>query len=430
MEKVKRKAVSIFFTWAADLFLSAGIVNPNTVPVVHAETTVYVTPTDSKYHAYKCGNGTYTPTTLSNALAMGLTPCSKCFGSGYVPNPEPAPAPEPEPAPEPTPAPKPMKINKTSIILVKGQTSKLKASNAAGKVSWSSSKKSIASVSGNGKVTAKKKGKAVITARAGADTKQCKVTVEEPKLNLKNISLDIKKTKNLKLSGCKHSVTWTSSNPSVAKVSKGKVTAKQAGFAKITAKVHGKKYTCKVQVKKPKIQKIVLTESSIRLEYEEEKEISFRTVPANAAGYYDFSVKSSDTSVAGVFYDDENTIVIRSSQKSGKAEISVSGGGKTAKCQVVVDKPAVRELTLGETSLTLKPGESRSIFFGAEPNDAPDYYEAVWKSGNTGVATVEEIYQGSRYATVKATGEGETDITLTLGNRTAACHVTVQPDVP
>lgn len=341
MEKVKRKAVSIFFTWAAILFLSAGVVNPNTVPVVHAETTVYVTPTGSKYHAYKCGNGMYTPTTLSNALAMGLTPCSKCFGSGYVPNPEPAPAPgpEPEPAPEPepTPAPKPMKINKTSILLVKGQTSKLKASNAAGKVSWSSSKKSVASVSGNGKVTAKKKGKAVITARAGADTKQCKVTVEEPKLNLKNISLDIKKTKKLKLSGCKHSVTWTSSNPSVAKVSKGKVTAKRAGSAKITAKVHGKKYTCKVQVKKPKIQKIVLSEISIQLEYEKEKEISFRTVPANTAGYYDFSVKSSDTSVAGVFYDDEeNTIVIRSSQKSGKAEISVSGGSITATCHVIV----------------------------------------------------------------------------------------------
>ncbi len=426
MEKVKRKAVSIFFTWAAVLFLSAGIVNPNTVPVVHAEATVYVTPTGSKYHAYKCGNGTYTPTTLSNALAMGLTPCSKCFGSGYVPNPNP----EPAPAPEPTPVPKPMKINKTSVILVKGQTLKLKVSNAPGKVSWSSSKKSIASVSGNGKVTGKKKGKAVITARAGADAKQCKVTVEEPKLNLKNISLDIKKTKKLKLSGCKHSVTWTSSNPSVAKVSKGKVTAKGVGSAKITAKAHGKKYTCKIQVKKPKIQKIVLSESSIQLEYEKEKEIRFRTVPANAAGYYGFSVKSSNASVASVFYDDENTIVIRSNQKSGKADISVSGGGKTAKCQVVVDKPAVRELTLDETSLTLKPDESRRIFFSVEPNDAPDYHEAVWKSINTGIATVEAGYQGSRYATIKAAGEGETDITLTLGGITATCHVTVQPDIP
>ncbi|SKA04201.1 hypothetical protein SAMN02745116_02225 [Pilibacter termitis] len=42
--------------------------------------TVYVTPTGSKYHTHKCGNGTYSPTTLDEAQARGLTPCKKCFG--------------------------------------------------------------------------------------------------------------------------------------------------------------------------------------------------------------------------------------------------------------------------------------------------------------------------------------------------------------
>ena len=42
-------------------------------------TTVLVTPTGSKYHARKCGNGTYTETTLEAALANNLTPCSKCY---------------------------------------------------------------------------------------------------------------------------------------------------------------------------------------------------------------------------------------------------------------------------------------------------------------------------------------------------------------
>ena len=41
--------------------------------------TVYVTPTGSKYHTHKCGNGTYTPATLEEAQARGLEPCSKCF---------------------------------------------------------------------------------------------------------------------------------------------------------------------------------------------------------------------------------------------------------------------------------------------------------------------------------------------------------------
>lgn len=40
---------------------------------------VMVTPTGSKYHLYKCGNGTYTWTSLSSALACGLTPRKKCF---------------------------------------------------------------------------------------------------------------------------------------------------------------------------------------------------------------------------------------------------------------------------------------------------------------------------------------------------------------
>ena len=50
-------------------------------PEQNNEQTVYVTPTGSKYHTHKCGNGTYTPDTLSEAQARGLTPCSKCYGN-------------------------------------------------------------------------------------------------------------------------------------------------------------------------------------------------------------------------------------------------------------------------------------------------------------------------------------------------------------
>lgn len=42
--------------------------------------TVLVTPTGSKYHNHKCGNGTYTPATLEEAQGRGLEPCKKCFG--------------------------------------------------------------------------------------------------------------------------------------------------------------------------------------------------------------------------------------------------------------------------------------------------------------------------------------------------------------
>lgn len=41
--------------------------------------TVLVTPTGSKYHSRKCGNGNYSPATLEQAQQKGLTACSKCF---------------------------------------------------------------------------------------------------------------------------------------------------------------------------------------------------------------------------------------------------------------------------------------------------------------------------------------------------------------
>lgn len=71
------------------------------------------------------------------------------------------------------------------------------------------------------------------------------------KLNKTKLTLNVGETATLKLTGTKKTVTWSSSKKSVATVSKkGKVSAKKEGTATITAKVSGKKYTCKVTVKK------------------------------------------------------------------------------------------------------------------------------------------------------------------------------------
>lgn len=71
------------------------------------------------------------------------------------------------------------------------------------------------------------------------------------KINKKKATLKVGQTLQLKVTGTKGKVKWTSSKKSVATVSsKGRVKAKKKGSATITAKVGKKKYTCKVTVKK------------------------------------------------------------------------------------------------------------------------------------------------------------------------------------
>lgn len=69
------------------------------------------------------------------------------------------------------------KLNKTQLVLKVKQTANLKLSGTSRKVTWKSSKKSVASVNKKGKVTAKKQGSAVITASVGGKRYSCQVQV-------------------------------------------------------------------------------------------------------------------------------------------------------------------------------------------------------------------------------------------------------------
>ncbi|MEG2440865.1 MAG: Ig-like domain-containing protein [Acetivibrio sp.] len=70
------------------------------------------------------------------------------------------------------------------------------------------------------------------------------------KLSAAKKSIDVGEKITLKVVGTSKKALWTTNKKSVATVSqKGKVTGKKEGMATITAKVDGKKYTCKVTVK-------------------------------------------------------------------------------------------------------------------------------------------------------------------------------------
>ena len=85
-------------------------------------------------------------------------------------------------------------LNKTTLTLDIGKTSNLRAtvypSNASNKkCTWSSSNTSVATVDGNGKVTAKKAGTATITVKtSNGKTATCKVTVNLPTPQITSLS--------------------------------------------------------------------------------------------------------------------------------------------------------------------------------------------------------------------------------------------------
>ena len=143
------------------------------------------------------------------------------------------------------------KLNKKKVTLYVEQTVRLKVNNTKAKVTWSSNKKAVASVSKKGVVTAKKAGKAKITAKVSGRKYTCAVTVRKPKLNISKATVYVGKTRTLKVIKTSKKITWSSSDRQVAVVSrKGVVTGKWSGTAVITAKFGKQKRTCRVTVKR------------------------------------------------------------------------------------------------------------------------------------------------------------------------------------
>ena len=76
-----------------------------------------------------------------------------------------------------------VRISKSSLNMEVGKSTTLKVIGTKKKAKWSSSNKSVATVSLNGKVKAKKVGKATITAKIGKKSYKCKVTVKKASKN-------------------------------------------------------------------------------------------------------------------------------------------------------------------------------------------------------------------------------------------------------
>lgn len=144
-------------------------------------------------------------------------------------------------------------LNKKSISLEHGETFKLTVKTSNNSIpTFKSNKKSVATVSDAGKISAEKPGEATITIKADQTQISCKVKVKKPKITLSTNQYTLKPGQCHSLKAKVSSgldPAWSSSKSAVAFVDQsGNITAVKPGSAIIRAKLDGITATCIVTV--------------------------------------------------------------------------------------------------------------------------------------------------------------------------------------
>ena len=315
-------------------------------------------------------------------------------------------------------------FNKTSVSLKAGETVTLTATvkpdDATDKtVTWSTSDASVATVN-DGVVTAKKVGTATITAKAGDKSATCEITVVATpvtSVTLNKTSASVKAGETVTLTATvkpddatDKTVTWSTSDASVATVNDGVVTAKKVGTATITAKAGDKSATCEITVVSTPVTAVTLNKTSVSLKAGETVTLTATVKPDDAT---DKTVTwgSSDESVAKV----ENGIVTAIGK--GLSTITAKAGDTSATCMVTVSVP-VENVTLNKTELVLQKGQEEVLVALVSPDDATDK-TINWSSSNVSVVRVDQN------GAVAAEGAGTAVITASAGTKSATCTITV-----
>ena len=319
-------------------------------------------------------------------------------------------------------------LNQSSVELEIGKTLQLtptiSPSTATAKdLTWSSSKSSVASVNSSGLVTAISEGTTTITASADGKKGECSVTVFKGFVAVSEVKLE--ETELTLVAGDEVTLTatvlpdnatdktiqWTSSDPQVATVTDGKVTAVQKGEATITASAGEKKAETRVHVlaalsglslDKPRLDMIVGDTETLTATLE----------PEDATVRDKIEWTSSNTQIATVSEG------IVTALKEGETTITASLEGKKAECKVVVDYIHVSSLSLDKTEGTLYIGESLFLVATLNPEDAT-YKSIEWTSSDPGVASV------SADGKVDALGKGMATITAKADGITGTCQIEV-----
>lgn len=220
------------------------------------------------------------------------------------------------------------------------------------------------------------------------------------------------------------SVTWKSSNTSVATISNSKVTAVGNGTANITVTTAdgNKTATCKVTVKipdpvKPNVPKVTaksvsLNKRSVTLYKGKTYTLKAKVSPSNYRDGFSWSSSNRNTTVS-------NTGKL-TANKAGKSTITVkTNNNKRAYCNVVVKEIKSKSVALNKKSITLYKGKKYTLKATIKPGNSTD--GRSWSSSSKKYATV------TSKGTITAIRKGSCTITVkTSSGKKAVCKVVIK----
>ncbi|MEE1023325.1 MAG: Ig-like domain-containing protein, partial [Muribaculaceae bacterium] len=321
-------------------------------------------------------------------------------------------------------------LDKTESTLKVTETVQLKATvspetTTDKTVAWSSSDATVASVDNYGLVTAHKVGSATITAKCGGVTATCTLKIVPTmaeRITLSQTTAQLKVGENFTLTATvlpetttNKTVTWSSSDAAVAVVeANGKITALSLGNSIITARCGDVTANCSVAVVATPAESVTINHASVSLKSGDSVVLTATVLPENATDKTVVWI-SSNESVATVNADGKVTGIWE-----GEAAVTAHCGSVSASCSVTVEPTLAESITLNQTALSLKVGESVTLTATVLPESTTNK-TVVWTSSNESIATV---YPNGEVAAIAL---GTSVITAKCGEVYTDCIVTVVP---
>lgn len=310
---------------------------------------------------------------------------------------------------------------------------------------WTSSNEDVFTVE-NGVVTAVGTGTATLTVSLEGKIATAKVTVAGADVSItgihfaghavgQNTNLTLKQGKTHQLALVIEpkeattfgTITWNSSNESVATVEHGYITALTVGQSTITATVtqEENKYqvSCDLTVEKNDIllegwgieQKIVMLGGNETVQLQVYPRPLNANIDAQGNPLEELQWTSDNGEIASV---DRDGMVI--GKKTGTATVTASANGFSVSCRINVDDSnLVESLSMDKESLTLELGETQEAQLNCTVYPETVTAIPVWKSSHPSVV---EVDQNGKLTVHNL---GIATITVSLGDMSASCVVTV-----